>query len=354
MNRIRIAALTAVALGVTVTAATKFYARQAETQMAFDDAAARNAPPPLQDSIYTDADRLTLVQAQVAPIQIAQNSTVPLSEASVVPRIDVGASDHPVVSAELDPANALNGTPVNDQPPSMALDDDMPSAPSEACQTWLVTTPADSAMIELSLYSPCDADTAVQIEHAEMTVDARLDSNGQLNTIFPALRQDARVSVTMLDGREVSDGTIVADMAAYSRLIVGWSNPASLVVNVYENGAIFGQPGHVNPRNARQPNMHGDGYLSMVGDPVLPYGRVAQVYTYPRGLVGGSNAISVEIEADITTTSCGRQVEAYAAQVDGTNAPELQQMTVELPGCDGVGGFVVLPDLVPQSAIALN
>lgn len=220
----------------------------------------------------------------------------------------------------------------------------------DPCAVWLVVTPADAAMLDTSVYAPCHAGQRADFEHAGLRFSQTIGADGQLLLYVPALRADARVSITLPDGTNAEDETRVPDMAEYDRLVLGWTGNAALSLHAYADGASFGGEGHIHSDFTGTPGHAPFGFLSELGDVILEDPALAQVYTFPEGLRAGSGRIDLTVDAAITESSCGAQISARTVLSHGGEAGAARSVTVSLPACDGIDGFLSIDGLiVPQA-----
>jgi len=387
MNRVRIVALAAVGLGVAVVAGTQFQQQREVEQMAaaqpatsVEQVALAAAPAPANHSLATPAPRAPaapVAAAGVAPVPAGEGS-LSLAErpapqgiagmtaevrapaglppqplnASIAPSLPASlASDAPVAMA--DRAEAPDAAATADATPAEPLDQEL-QAELDNCAVWVVVTPAPGAMLDMSAYAPCDRDAAVTVTHAGLTIDTRIGADGQMMMMVPALSEDATLTVDFADGRSQSDTTFVPDLAQHERVVLQWQGPATMVLNAYEFGALFGDAGHVHPGNAMAPGNGEHGFLTVLGDASITDGRRAQVYSYPRGHAPRTGSVALEIEAPVTDMSCGQVLDATAIEMHGLSGGQARVIQLDMPACDGAGGYVVLPGVLPDLQIAMN
>ena len=422
MNRVRIVAISAVALGAAVVAGTQFQqstpqpvsagqtmpepavapvaaaAPVAETSLAALSAAAPGEPgtapvaPGLAPDLAPDlasSDRPDLTAAPMSPSvtpaeaparavpprrvapqmasilpgEAPQQAEPPVTAASVVPRTDLAnaepaappqeAMTREIVERALQPApppfppveTAAETGPVEPLDPQL-------EAEINACAVWLVVTAAPDAMLDASVYAPCDQGAQVAISHAGLTFDTHLGADGQLMTQIPALAEDASVTLTFANGRVETDSTSVPDLANVERVVLGWQGPAALALHAYEFGARFGDSGHVHAGHPMAPGMEGHGFLTVLGDPSIENAHLAQVYSYPRGESPRTGEVALEIEVPVTDASCGQTLTANSLELHGGAAGQVRAIRLDMPACDGAGGYVVLPGVLPELQIA--
>ncbi|MCC0076120.1 MAG: hypothetical protein H6898_05970 [Rhodobacter sp.] len=379
MNRVRIVALAAVGLGVAVVAGTKFQQQREVEQMAaaqpapaVEQVALASAQAPVNHSLTAPAPRAPAAPAlagngglsltepptprAVAGMTAEAPAPAPLPaqslNASIAPSLPASlASDAPVVLA--DQSGTLDAPAAADAAPAEPLDQEL-QAELDNCAVWVVVTPAPGAMLDMSAYAPCDRDAAVTVSHAGLTVDTRIGADGQMMLMVPALAEDATLTVSFADGRSQSDTTFVPDLAQHERVVLQWQGPATMVLNAYEFGAQFGDSGHVHPGNAMAPGNGEHGFLTVLGDASIADGHRAQVYSYPRGHAPRTGSVALEIEAPVTDASCGQVLDATAIEMHGLSGGQARVIQLDMPACDGAGGYVVLPGVLPDLQIAMN
>jgi hypothetical protein len=359
MNRVRIVAVTAVALGAAVVAGTQLQEMQPGAEApAVAQAVIPAQPPAAAASLAQLAEpqaRPAAAAVQTASVASVlpqpQGQPAPLASASVVPGMQV-----PTASEGPDPvAPQLSQALVNPAPATATVPlDPQLQAELNACAVWLVVTPAADSMLEASVYAPCDREAPVTLSHAGLRFDARIGADGQMILLLPALVEEATVNLTFADGREQSDTTFVPDLAQMERVALHWQGPATLSLHAYEFGAAWGEPGHVHAGSLRAAPDAGQGFVTALGDPSLGEGNQVQVYSFPRGQSARSGQVVLEIEVPVTDASCGRPLEVQAIEVHGTATVQVRQVSLDLPACDGNGGYVVLPGILPDLQIAMN
>lgn len=344
MKRVRIVSLIAATLAVAVGAGTMFQqksTRQAETP------AVAAASTQTETSLLALATRGAVTEqaaddgglpdpltATASPADDGRNATPPEVDfrlAQAAAEHD-GAADYVVASASNDPV----------------LIDEL-LAEVDACAVWLVVTPENGAMLDMSLFAPCDGGALVQISHGAIGFDARIANDGQLALSVPALAVQAELTVNFEDGRSATDATEVADAVLYDRFAIQWHGPAVLGLNAYEFGAGYGAEGHVHPANPAAPGLEARGFLSQLGENAR-----AQVYSFPAGLPARAGQVELELEAAITSESCATRFSVDTVEALAGSEAIRRVLQLEMPECDGQGGFLVLKNLLPEMTIALN
>lgn len=372
MNRVRVVAVTAVALGVAVIAGTQFQKSQElgalgtqssslqptvlpEVQTAsvlpgVADAAVGDtqAAPSLVSSASGERP-VSLLPSRIAvaeaPRPAEPQAPVVLTTASILSAADLLPAAGTVDTVEM--AQATGIAPAVAAP----LDPEL-QAELAACAVWIVVTPAAGAMLDASVYAPCDRDAQVQVSHAGLSFDTHIGADGQLALMVPALIDDATLTVTFADGRTQSDRTFVQDLSSVERVALQWNAPAALTLHAYEFGAQYGEAGHVFSGNAQVPGADDHGFLTDLGDASIVGGHRVQVYSYPSGQSSRSGAVTLEIEVPITPDSCGKPLVADSIEMYGAAPARSRVIELDMPACDGTGGYVVLPGILPDLQIA--
>ncbi|MCC5971211.1 MAG: hypothetical protein JJU15_14805 [Pararhodobacter sp.] len=354
MNRVRIVSLIAATLAVAVGAGTLF--QQETTRQAAE------APAATENSLVGLAATGSGTRSVAAPLATASvlpsiiNTADPLADQArtagalvVDDRLARAAEVMETATSQSDMAAAETATAevVNVASDPVLIEDLL--AEVDACTVWLVVTPESGAMMDMSLFAPCDGDAVVQISHGGLSFDAQIGGDGQLALSVPAFSRDAELTVRFDDGRSASDVTEVAEAVLHDRFAISWQGPAELGLNAYEFGADFGGEGHVHPGNPAAPDLAAGGFLTALG-----VDAQVQVYSFPAGLPARAGQVELELETAITDASCAQQLTIQTLEVLAGSEPVQRQLQLEMPECDGQGGFLVLKNLLPEQSIALN
>ena len=205
-------------------------------------------------------------------------------------------------------------------------------------------------MIGITLLAPCHPNQRVVLRHAGLAVTAQTTSTGALFTAIPALEADATVELSFADGTDASGTIAVPDVATLRRFGVQWQADDAFQVHAFENAAAYGAPGHVSAANPHRPAVGMQatgGFLSLLGDAATENPLLAEVYTFP-----AEATPRLTIEAAITDTTCGRELIGETLFSDGGKVT-VAELTMAVPGCDGLGGFVVLNNPLSDMKLAL-
>jgi hypothetical protein len=294
-------------------------------------AAPRRAPPepaaPSPASAATAALPQGAPAGAPAPAAAAPAAAPDLAAADPVPPATV-----PAAVAAAEPA-ALPATPPAPAPQA--------AAPAETCAPALSAVATPGAVLSLALVAPCDGGARVVLRHGGLAVTGRLSGAGTLFTTLPGMEPAGEVTVLFPDGTRATAAAAL-DMEGIRRLAVQWQAEDAFALQVYENGAAFGAPGHVS---AASPS--GAGSLAVLGEAAVDLPLLAQVYTFP----ADATPVNVTVEAAVTAATCNRDllgevVETAAGTVSSA------EITLAMPDCGGVGDFLVLNNLAGQTTLA--
>ncbi|MGH1330137.1 MAG: hypothetical protein ACRBBK_04595 [Paracoccaceae bacterium] len=269
------------------------------------------------------------------PMALGQPSNLPFAESRLPDRVALLALQAgPAVQAEIE------------------------QSPFEfVCQPELSAAALPGAQLSITLIAPCNAAQNVTVKHAGLTFSSATDDQGVLTFMMPALEQEALVSLTLGDGAEYELAAEVPDAAAYKRAAFQWQGAEGFAVHAFENGANFGELGHVFANAPRDPSMAKvleGGYLTLLGDRPAPDAYHAQVYTLPIEHAAAASNVDLVVEAEVLATNCARKIHGEALQFGGAQAPISITVELSVPDCDAIGDFLVLNNLLEDMTIAVN
>ncbi|WP_147109720.1 hypothetical protein [Tateyamaria sp. syn59] len=214
-----------------------------------------------------------------------------------------------------------------------------------------------AATVSLSLAAPCARNERLTVHHNGMMFTETTDANGNLSLIVPALTEQAVFIMAFSDGDGAVAQVAVPDVAQYKRTTLQWRGRAGFELHAREFGADYGQDGHVwsGVDQDIEGMMSGkNGYIMRLGDTDLAEPLIAEVYTYPSGHSIQSGTIDLSVEAQVTLNNCGIEVEAQSLEIQADGGMKSQDLTLAVPGCEAVGSFLVLNNLVADLKVASN
>lgn len=223
------------------------------------------------------------------------------------------------------------------------------------CVPTVLGAPSGSAMVDLAISAPCHAASSFTVHHQGMMFTAATGETGAAKVTVPAL---AEVAV-MIVAFETGDGAVatvtVPDFASYDRAVLQWQGNTSVMLSAYENGAEFGDPSHIysgNPGTPARIETAEGGYLMTLGDASLENALMAEVYTFPSGMMNDPLDVMLVAEAEITADNCGQELNAQSIQVSPTGDISALDLQLMMPDCEAVGDFLILQNMFEDLTLA--
>jgi hypothetical protein len=217
-------------------------------------------------------------------------------------------------------------------------------APAAACDVTLDLMTEANAMIGITLLAPCHPNQRVALRHAGLAVTAQTTSTGALFTAIPALEVDAKVELSFADGNDASGTIAVPEVTTLRRFGVQWQADDAFQIHAFENGAAYGEPGHVSAASPNRPAawmQATGGFLSLLGDSNTENPLLAEVYTFPTDPAAKPEVV---IEAAVTDKTCARELLAETL-TSTAGSVFVTDLTLAMPECDAVGDYLVLKNL---------
>lgn len=313
---------------------------------------------PEQTGMVAEPGLPALPEAAFTPApaeQPAPEPAAPAEAALPAPDMPEAALDAaPALGPVMGPASETVPAPdvaEKDDSPEAALPEIAISGDSTNCPVSLDVMASALATLDLTLQAPCRASERVVIRHGGLTVTGMTSLTGTLFTSIPGMDATGAVSVLFGDGLEVNAAGALPDLALYRRFAVQWMADDTFQINAFENGAQFGEAGHVSATNPHRRiaslPMQG-GYLSLLGDGAAPLPMLAEVYTFPQA---PDETVVLTIEASVTEATCNRELlgEVLLSEAGTVTKTDL---TMATPTCDAIGDVLVLNNPLPDLKLA--
>lgn len=289
-------------------------------------------------------------QTPPADIQLEISSITPTSSAVVVPLIPV---DQPM-------ADPLPDAPVVVQAAVETIDPEpnLPKAPADTgfdCDITMTADPIAGAMVNVALSAPCNASERVTLHHQGMMFSDVMQPDGTLSVSIPALAEQAIFIASFASGDGAMATTDVSSLPFYDRVAVQWKGEAGLQLHAREFSADYFAEGHIwaaSAGNLTAAAKGEGGFLTRLGQMDTPDALVVEVYSFPSGTAQRSGEILLTVEAEVTPKNCDAAVEAQTLQIRDGDALRTHDLSMKMPGCDAVGDFLVLKNLVEDLTIA--
>lgn len=230
-------------------------------------------------------------------------------------------------------------------------------APPADCEIDVSAEVLAAAVVDISLKAPCQGNERVTIHHSGMMFTETTAADGSLNVLVPALASQAFFMFAFADGEGTSVQAQVDGLEFYDRVVVQWKDDLGFELHAREFGADYGTAGHVWENAARNISVAAKGeggFLTVVGDKAAPEPLLAQVYTFPTGTARKTGAVTLSVESEVTKINCGRDIQAQSLEMRDSGKLKSQNLTLSVPGCDAVGDFLVLNNLLEDLKVARN
>jgi len=225
------------------------------------------------------------------------------------------------------------------------------------CEITAAARPVAAAMVNLTLEASCLPDERVTVHHSGLLFSQTTDADGTLDITVPALSRDAVFIVAFSNGEGGVAQTTVEEIADYDRVALQWKGDAGFQLHAREFGAEYGGAGHVWSGAARDMSygVTGQGgFISKLGNPDVPDGLMAEVYTFPASTTQNAGDVALSVETEVGQNNCGLEIEAQTLQTFNGTDITTRDLTLSVPDCDAAGNFLVLNNLFEDLKIASN
>lgn len=291
--------------------------------------------------------------AAVAPEGPLDVQAIELTSASPSGPVAVPAAA-PAINRDIDPAitrviapsDALITPPVNDTLPL-----------ADACEVTASARAVPGAMVSLSFDAPCAPNERVTVHHNGLMFSYASGSDGALDVLVPAMVEDAVFIFALPGGEGAVAQANVTDIHRFARVALQWRGQAGFQLHAREFGANYGDAGHVwsktMPDLARV-DAGQTGFLMRLGNEGMSDPLVAEVYSFAAADAAQTGVIDVSVEAEVTAVNCGQTIEAQSFEMGAAGDLTTHILTLDVPGCDAMGDFLVLNNLIPDMKVAAN
>lgn len=286
--------------------------------------------------------------ADTAPVMPAPNFSTTLTVPSAFEPADPQTEPVRLAAVELDSplTDTLTDTVPEPAGTEMAIVD---------CAVNMAATAGPAATVMLELSAPCAINAVGTLHHQGMIVSVLTDAQGQATVMIPALAQEAVFIADLPGGYGAAAIVSVPDFASYDRAVLQWQGDTGLGIHALEFGAGYQQDGHVWAASARSVDVAQDGtggFLMRMGDVPIEGAMIAEVYTYPSGISQRDGTVELSVEVEVLSGNCGRAIAAQSIQITPDAEPAALDLTMTMPGCDAVGEFLVLKNMLRSLTLA--
>lgn len=316
---------------------------------------------PVTASVVPVADPISVASQTPAPQpepapEVTRSDSSPILVQPVAPVLPFADPDNaaPVELAALDDEAVITPVPEIQETPAPLTQ--APTVPEAAqCDIGFTATSAPAAMVMLTLESPCHADQIIELSHGGIRVNEALDEKGLMTIAMPALEENAIFTASFEDGTRERAEIFMPTFAEYERIVLVWQGRTGLGLHALEDGASYGDPGHVHaaePAGADRATSGQGGFMSLAGS--VPGGWTADIYSFPISLIDAGRGPEVSVEIEVLAEACDQATEGTVLRYSPRAATVESALYFGAPGCDAVGEYMVLKNLPQDLKIARN
>jgi hypothetical protein len=226
-----------------------------------------------------------------------------------------------------------------------------------ACDIDMTATPEAGAMMSVTLIAPCHGNERVTLHHNGLMFTDLMQADGSLRIAVPALVESALVIASFMDGSGAVAHAEVTSVPFYERAVLQWRGAVGLQLHAREFDAQYYSDGHIwngSDADAARAATGEGGFLTTLGNPEAPDPLLAEVYTFPSGMTPHSGTVTLTVEAEIQSGNCNTDVEAQTLELRTGAGLTAKDLTINVPGCDAIGDFLMLKNIVRDLTIAQN
>ncbi len=322
-----------------------------------ESAKARYAAAPVPDISGTQSDPLEVTDIKLTSAAAGPNASAPQSEEITYDVISEAVEAPMKKIEEPQVRTAALGDITLSSTAEAEIEEPEIAGPASLCDITMSAAPSVAAMVDVSLKAECYPNERVTFHHNGMMFTHATDDTGALDLSIPALAKNAVIIVAFANGEGALASAKVPDLAQFDRMVVQSKAKGNLHINAFEFGANFREDGHVSMKSERthEHAVQGvGGFITMLGDKDQGEALVAEVYTFPtsESLIEGD--VHVSVDANVTAANCGLRIEAQTLEVNRAGKMKVQDLSLPIPGCDAVGDFLVLQNLIQDLKVARN
>ena len=248
-------------------------------------------------------------------------------------------------------------TPVAASQDVMETPDEAPASAAREpiCEMTANARPVAAAMVHVTMDAACLPNERLTIHHNGMIFTQVTSDTGQLSVTMPALSRDAVFVLAFGNGEGAVAQTVVEDLDDFNRVAVQWKGQSGFEIHAREYGAGYGEKGHIwhgAPGAIADAVTGQGGFITRHGDMSSAEPLVAEVYSFPARSAAHSGEIALSVETQVTEANCGLEIEAQVFQIAGDGTLNSQNVSMSVPGCDTIGDFLVLNNLLQDLKVA--
>ncbi|MBM1815514.1 hypothetical protein [Pseudosulfitobacter pseudonitzschiae] len=275
---------------------------------------------------------------------------------------DTSALDGPVLdvhdivlTSALEDAPGMRDTVVALAPAdTLVTPDTTDVAPGQSCTVNATAKTSGLGLVDLTVTAPCFANERLTVHHSGMRFTETTDATGALDLSMPVLADPAVIVVAFANGDGAVAQTAVPSLGDFDRVVLQWKGDAGFQIHAREFGADYGTEGDIwaeSPGDPVQAISGEGGFLVRLGDPTASEAMVADIYTYPSGASRHAGVVDLSAEVEVSLFNCGLEIEAQSLELRDSEIMT-RNLNMTVPGCDTIGSFLVLNNLIQDLTVA--
>ncbi|MEX0306569.1 MAG: hypothetical protein AB3N12_04190 [Ruegeria sp.] len=204
------------------------------------------------------------------------------------------------------------------------------------------------ASVRLRVKAPCHAGETIEVHHNGLVFSTETDALGGLNLTVPALSEYAIFLISLPDEKGTVATTHVPEINSFNRIALQWQGETDLQLHALEFGAGYGEEGHVWSGS----EVGGAGSVIHLGQGGSDAARNIEIYSFPVQSATEAGTIALSVETEVTEANCGKALNVQSLEWRTHQRLRSRDLTLDMPGCEVVGDFLVLNNLFSDLTIA--
>lgn len=212
------------------------------------------------------------------------------------------------------------------------------------------------AMVTIQLTAPCNQDERVAVHHEGLLFTARTNEQGKLSLNIPALAAQAEFIMAFADGDGAVARAEVTDLASVNRFAIQFQSNTAVNLQVEHDrlNSDIDRAAQTTPDHEPLSDLlatNGE-VITSLGDAESSYALLAQVYTSPAEVSFRSGQIDLSVKAAVTAQNCGHDIGVQTFELSAGQQLQSRPLSMVMPGCDAIGEFLVMGDILEDLKLA--
>lgn len=194
------------------------------------------------------------------------------------------------------------------------------------CHQSLSTRSLDGALADLELSAPCRPGQRVRVSQGGLHFDLTLPATGELSLTIPVLSRETTLRVAFSDGSTMEATSIHNDLPEFARI--------ALQSNVTGQMSLRARAPRRLPMEQYELGDGSGAALDVLSHHIDPEGR--------------AGVIRLSLVSHIEPEGCGMARSGQIAELPVDGPPRRYAVKLAAPGCDRLGEFLELKNVVPD------